>query len=68
MGELLNAHQNVPRMGQSALTPLKPQTVSEDVWNLLVPAQREAVFQIVVHVCHQLMHCHRVDGREKNNE
>jgi hypothetical protein len=66
--EVLSTHQTVPKTVRPESKALKPQTSSEGVWNLLVPAQREVVFQTIVHVCHQLMHGHQGDEKERRNE
>jgi hypothetical protein len=68
MEKSLSTHQTVPKTVRLESKALKPQTSSEGVWNLLGPAQREAVFQTIVQVCHQLMHCHRGDEKERENE
>lgn len=68
MGELLDTRQAVPTTRQTGLRALKSQTSLEGVWDLLMPTQREAVFQTVVQICRQLMHAHRGDDKEGRNE
>jgi hypothetical protein len=68
MGELFDTYQAIPTTTQAELKALKSQTSLEDVWDLLVPTQREAVFQTVVLVCRQLIHAHRGDKKEGRNE
>jgi|ADurb_Cas_03_Slu_FD_contig_21_5645857_length_257_multi_2_in_0_out_0_1 hypothetical protein len=67
MGEL-DTRQAVPRPMQAELRALKAQTSLEGVWDLLMPTQREAVFQTVVQVCRQLVYAHRGDDKEGRNE
>ncbi len=68
MGELLDTRQAVPTPMQAELRALKAQTSLECVWDLLLPTQREAVFQTVVQVCRQTVHAHRDDDKEGRNE
>lgn len=68
MGELLDTRQAVRTSMQAELRTPKAQTALEGVWDLLVPTQREAVFQTVVQVCRQLVHAHRSDDKEGRNE
>lgn len=68
MGELLDTRQAALKTMQSESKALKSQTSLDSVWDLLMPAQKEAAFQTVVQICHQLMRAQRGDGKEQRNE
>lgn len=68
MAELFGTRQAIATTTQAESKALKSQTSLEDVWDLLVPTQREAVFQTVVLVCRQLIHADRDDKKEGRNE
>jgi hypothetical protein len=54
MGLFVETQKTVPSTAQSAQETQASQTSPKDVWNSLLPMQKQVVVQTIVQVCHQL--------------
>lgn len=68
MGVLVKTQRTVLLTPQSARETHAPQTSPEDVWNSLLPMQRQAVVQTIVQVCRQLAHHHKHSEKEATDD
>ncbi len=55
MGTFTQAHQTTPSARRIACLTAAQHTLPEEVWDRLMPAQKQAVLQIIVHLCRQMM-------------
>jgi hypothetical protein len=68
MGLFVETQRTVPSTAQSAQETHAPQTSPEDVWNSLLPMQKQVVIQTIVQVCHQLMQYHKCSEKEATDD
>jgi hypothetical protein len=59
MGTLTQAHRAIPSTTRPARMTATQQTLPEDVWGLLMPPQKQSVFQNIVQMCRQVMENHQ---------
>lgn len=59
MGALTQAHQTTPSIMRIACLTAAQHTLPEEVWDLLMPTQKQAILQIIVHLCRQMMEHHQ---------
>ena len=68
MGVLVETQRTILSTAQSAQETHAPQTSPEDVWNLLVPMQKQAIIQTIVQVCRQLTQYHKCNEKEATDD
>lgn len=59
MGILTEARRTMPSTTRPVRVTATQQALPEDLWGLLMPTQKQAVFQTVVHMCRQVMENHQ---------
>jgi hypothetical protein len=59
METLTQARQTTPSAMRIACLTAAQHTLPEEVWGLLMPTQQQAVLQIIVHLCRQMMEHHQ---------